>query len=260
MPDEMNFDKAEAEIEKAIKANPDKSELYMLQGSFLAGQGKNEPAEQSYLKAVEIDPENIRTLMALAAFYDTTDKKDKAREVYQKALERHPNDFTVKQALAQFYFKNHQNEKAEKLVAEILEERPNYLPTRMLKGEMLVAQRRFDEAVDLFAELIKEEPQAARPYYFRGLAYLGSGQTAAGKMDIARTVELEPGFTQARLLLADLYLRERAFELARKESEEILAKDPANLAAMLIRGNALMYQRQAGSRPESFRGGHPHGS
>ena len=146
--------------------------------------------------------------------------------------------------MARYYFKNQQIEDAEKLVTEILEKQPKYFPARMFKGEIMVAKRQFDDAAALFGQLIQEEPSSGRAYYFKGVANLGRGEARLGKADVAKAVELNPRHIKARLLLSEIYYRERSFDQALKESEAVLALEPNNFQAMLIKGNIYMYQEK----------------
>jgi tetratricopeptide (TPR) repeat protein len=137
---------------------------------------------------------------------------------------------------------------AENYVKKILEKRPKYFPARMLQGELMVVERKFTEAVELFDQLIKEEPRSAAAHYFKGLAHLGKGEPLVSKMSLAKAVELNPGDIRARLLLAEVHMRERSFDLARRECEEVLKLQPDNYQAKHMLGNTHMF---AGRAPEA---------
>jgi tetratricopeptide (TPR) repeat protein len=190
--------------------------------------------------------------MVLAGYYDAEGRRDEALATYRKALELQADDVRIKQAVARFYYKNKEIDNAEKTVAEILEKRPNYFPTRVLKGEILTSKRQFDDAITLFGQLMKEEPNNARIYYFKGLAHLGQGETRLGRADVAKAVELNPRFIKAKLLLAELYFRDRDYVQAQKESESVLALQPTNLRARLIQGNSFMYQKKHAEAQKIF--------
>jgi putative PEP-CTERM system TPR-repeat lipoprotein len=72
------------------------------------------------------------------------------------------------------------------------------------------------------------------------------------KSAISKAVELNPRHIKAKLLLADIYLRQRDFALAQKETQEIVALQPENYQALLILGNAYMYQRNFNKAQETF--------
>jgi len=63
---------------------------------------------------------------------------------------------------------------------------------------------------------------------------------------------LNPGFIKARLLMADLYLQERDFAQAQKESEDVLAIQPTSIQAMVLKGAALMYLKKTAEAQKVF--------
>ena len=73
---------------------------------------------------------------------------------------------------------------------------------------------------------------------------MSKGETRIAKISLGKTVELNPRYLKAKLLLAGIYLRERDFDLAKKESEDVLSILPENYQAKLILGNVYMYQRK----------------
>jgi tetratricopeptide (TPR) repeat protein len=172
--------------------------------------------------------------------------------MYKKALDLQPEDIRIMDSIARFYVKNKRVDDAEKYITKILKERSQYFPTRMLKGELLVYQHKFDEAVLLFDQLIKEEPKLARSYYFKGLAHLGKGENRIAKTALGKAVELNPKYVKAKLLLAEIYMREHDYSMAQKESAEVLGTAPGNYHAKLILGNAYLNQRKIKEAKETF--------
>ena len=122
----------------------------------------------------------------------------------------------------------------------------------MLKGELLVKNREFDAALSLFDRLIAEEPGAARAYYFKGLSHFGLGDINPAGTTLVKAVELDPAFVNARLLLAEIYLRKRDFALAQEQALAILKMHPQNFQARLILGNAYMYRNKVTEAADIF--------
>jgi tetratricopeptide (TPR) repeat protein len=182
--------------------------------------------------------------MLAGEFYDTIGNPKKTLSMYQKALEIQPKDIRIMDVIARFYVKNKQLKDAEKYITRILDQSPKYFPTQMLKGELFILQHKYDEAVAIFDMLIKEDPGSDHAYYFKGVALLGKGETSMAKTALSKAVEFNHRFIKAKRLLAETYLREHDFELARKESLEILKIEPKNYQAQLALGIACMYQKK----------------
>ena len=53
------FDKAQAQIEKAIELNPDDANLYIVLGSFFLLRQQQDEAEKAYLAAIDVNPDTL---------------------------------------------------------------------------------------------------------------------------------------------------------------------------------------------------------
>ena len=82
----------------------------------------------------------------------------------------------------------------------MLEERPKFKEARMLKAEILIFKKQFNEALTILQSLEKENPRDDRVLYFQGLCQIGLKNNDLAKAAVARAVELNPGYFQARLL------------------------------------------------------------
>jgi tetratricopeptide (TPR) repeat protein len=190
--------------------------------------------------------------MVAAGFYDATQETDKTRSMYEKALKIKPNDVNIMTTMAGFFLKHRQMEAAEQYLAKVLEERPNFFPARMMKGEIAALNKDFVGAIGIFDQLIKEEPRSSRAHYLKGFSHLGKGETQVAKASLAKAVELNPKYVKARMLLIDMVMRDRDFERAQRESQEILALNPKDYRARMMLGNALMAQGRVAEAEAAF--------
>jgi tetratricopeptide (TPR) repeat protein len=65
------------------------------------------------------------------------------------------------------------------------------------QGLSALDRRAFDEAALQFSRALVERPDWPDAHYNRGLAYLGAGRAGAGRADLERYLELEPGAPEA---------------------------------------------------------------
>ena len=247
------FDRAEILMKEIIADNPENDWVHVVLGNFYVKLTKPDHAEAAYLKAVEISPANIRNRMILADFYAAAGKNEKTLEVCFQALEIESDNIQVMHALAGHYVKQGNVEEAEKQIAEILARRRSYFPTRMLKGELLIRKRKFEAALELFSQLIEEQPGATRAYYFKGLAHFGMNDTNSAKTALFKAVELDAALAKARLLLAEIYLRNHDFALAQEQATHVLLTRPRDYQAWLLLGNAYMYQNKIAEADDTFK-------
>jgi tetratricopeptide (TPR) repeat protein/KaiC/GvpD/RAD55 family RecA-like ATPase len=127
-----------------------------------------------------------------------------------------------------------------------------------LRGGLQQAKRELNDAAQAFGRAVdllppSDDPRASelrRQYQRRhALLLLQLQQTGRAKQVLESVVSRFPTDFQARLLLADLYVRERDFTSARQQIEPILRIDPSNSAALramvLVTANDPSARKQA---------------
>lgn len=232
--------KAETQLLTAAEKNPADFEIQILLGNFYLRKRDEASAEKAYLKAISISPDTLKPYMASAGFYNLTSQKEKAQDMYQKAQALDPENIFVKNTIAKFQFKNKNIQEAETLVDQVLEARPNFFPGRLLKSEILAFQKDFKAASKILQELEEEEPKAPRVHYFQGICQIGLGQNLKAMDSLSKAVELRPNYIKARLLLADLYYKNKDFEQALTEASKIIDDGITNYRAVMIQANSLL--------------------
>ena len=115
------------------------------------------------------------------------------------------------------------------------------------------AVRQFEAALELFNQLVEEEPGSALAHYFKGFSYFGMNDINSARTAIFKAVELDTAFVRARLLLAEIYLRNRDFVLAQDQATQVLLTRPRNYQAWLILGNTYMYQNKIAEAIDTFK-------
>lgn len=234
------YDRAEKQIEQAIAAIPASVELRIMQGNFLAQQKKNDLAEAAFLKAIELDAKNVGAYLSTARFYDVTGKQDQAKAMYRQAMGLKQDDYEVKTAAARYFFKIDEIGEAETLIEDVLKNRAGYLPALLLKGEVLIQKRSWNDAIAVFDQAIGQDDKAGQAYYFKALAHMGKGEAQVAKSALLKAVELNPRDTRAKLLLAEIKLKERDFAGAERGGMELLSVLPDNYQVVLLLGRAYV--------------------
>lgn len=97
-----DFDAAVAEIEEAIRLDPERGESYSNLGALELGRGRKEAAEQAFKKAVDIDDRSPAVHLALANFYWADARWSAAEQELRRVLEIAPDNVLAHRALAVF--------------------------------------------------------------------------------------------------------------------------------------------------------------
>lgn len=232
--------KAEEQLKLMARNNPDNADHQIVLGNFYLRTQKQALAEDAYKKAIEIAPDTVKPYIHLAKFYEAVGKQEKALALFEKAVTIDPEDISAKMTLAQFQYKTNDVDAAQKLVADILEQRPKFSPARLLQSEIFVSKKEFETALSLLNGLEKEEPNSPMVHYFKGVCHLGLGDINQAAESVSKAVELKPDLIKPRLLLADIYLRQRSFQLAVELTSKILETNDAIYPALMIRANSQM--------------------
>jgi tetratricopeptide (TPR) repeat protein len=90
------YDRAVAELQSALSANPDSSDALSLLGNVYKKSGRPADAEKAYLKAIEINPDNALAQNNLANMYRDSGKFEEARQHYEEALRIAPENQVIK--------------------------------------------------------------------------------------------------------------------------------------------------------------------
>ena len=79
-----------AEVEEAIKIDPDNARSHMILGAMQISQQNIAEAEAAFKRAVEVDPKSLDAKQALASFYWATNRLPEAEEWLRQAVALDP--------------------------------------------------------------------------------------------------------------------------------------------------------------------------
>lgn len=216
-------DEAEAEIAKAIQQHPTNAELYLILGNYHFSRHRRIQAEAAFKKAVEHASDRTKPFLVLAEYYDTVGKTDQAAHVYETCLKKHPNDFRLRLRMSEFLLRNQRLEQSAQHIQHILALRPDYLPAKFLLAELKTLQESYDEVLGLADDIIARAPQSYHAYYYKGVAHWGKKETLQAIQHLQHSLEINPLYVNAKMLLSEVYLYQEEFELAKKEHQELIA-------------------------------------
>jgi putative PEP-CTERM system TPR-repeat lipoprotein len=97
-----------------------------------------------------------------------------------------------------------------------------------------MAQRDAAAALAATERWATKAPRSAEPLYWRGAVLLARGDAAGARAAFEQALVLEPGYRPARRTLAELALRGRDLDAARRQVDAMLKADPKDPAALLV--------------------------
>jgi tetratricopeptide (TPR) repeat protein len=168
-------------------------------------------------------------------------------------------DSNIRSDLANVYFELKDYKEAQKQANEILEIESNHSNARLLLCKLLVANKEYAKALGSLEELLAIDKNNVPAYYLKAVCLIeedlqdlpaqeiqmvaaGNFSTEIWKRNMAieslkTAVELSPGYFMARLLLADLYMKNNDLVQAEKQVAYILEHTPKDLKALYMSGN-----------------------
>ena len=203
---------AVAEIEEAIKLQPDRSASYTNLGVIELGRGKREAAEKAFKKAIELDERAAQAHLSLANFLWATGRQPEAATHLAKALAAEPDNTLVLRAMANFAMAQNRMDEAERFLKRIVDITKSAEATVAL-ADFYIARKDEATARNVLTTLgtLEGSPQASAAAAIR----LAALDHADGRRDEA----------VARL-------------------DKILASDATNLQALLVKSTLLLSDRK----------------
>ena len=221
-------------------------------------------AEKIYRYAASnAPPDATKPSIRQSAFYAGRGNVEKAMAIMQNALDVYPDHADILTQMAYLHMGTGDMKAADAAVIKALDQEPEHESANYLKGVIDFRQKRIVDAMHRFDDIIKNNPNMAMAYYYKALCLLKNGpqndpdanlfRAAAGYQDDADTwfiqlaeknmlkaVELKPGFLPAKIILAEIYLRNRSIKNATSQIEEILAISPDNEKALSLQAGLNM--------------------
>jgi tetratricopeptide (TPR) repeat protein len=148
---------------------------------------------------------------------------------------------------------------------EILKINPKDPDARLMRAALWRqsqdAQKRAS-AIQELKDLAQQYPKNEVVHYNLGLSYLGQSDTASARQEFKTSSELRKTYIAPRLLLAQMAQVALNYSATLEAADEVLALDPGNLDAKLLRAAALMGSKSyrqaekelnilAGAQPDS---------
>src|SRR3990172_792681 len=239
-------EKAVAEYEKWVAANPKDWNTIRQIGDLYARLGRNNEAIQKYSQIADYyrqDGFNVRAIATHKMILRLDPQNEKAMrnlgelqamEVFKKLAEIDPSDLKVRYKFAEFLERDGRIEEAvaeyvgiadefinKGLVAEAIQIMEKGLridsTSRLLRTKLAQAailQGHHDKAIQLLEEVRGQYPRDVELLSRLGEAYMGAGKSAEAESVFGRLAELEPDNAEHASKLAELAISQGSFDQA----------------------------------------------
>ena len=264
-------------IEPAIAKHPDDADLLTVRGAARIQLGKRMEALADAERAVQVAPQNENAVALLASLYRQGNETGRAIELVRKTVDAVPTSADLRQVLASLELAVGEKAAAEEQLRKLIEMKPDVLAYRYQLAMFQTRDRRLDDAERTLRDAIDAAPEkdeaklayvdfvtsqrsraagekalgefiAAKPDDYELRLGMGSLQERAGALDAAAQTYGEiierdgdgPKGLMARNRLAAIRVSQGRFDAALKGIGEVLAENPRDNDALILRGNIAL--------------------
>ena len=236
-------DDALAAAERALEIAPGDPDFLRIRYDALAALGEGERAREALLQLAQVAANPSNATLFYNEGVDAARKGDGelAESMFQNALRLDPELRKAKEALTKVYHQANKLESATAMATELLADDPNNLDLLRIRQESLARLGREEDAREALRTLVKADPspRTATLLYNQGVAAFNSKDDLQAEELFQLALEVNPNNREARLGLAEVFLRLARYDECITILEPILAEEPEHAHAMRVRDRAV---------------------
>ncbi len=219
-------DAALAWVERALKQDGRRAELWLLKGDLLRQGGQRAQAQAAYRQVLALKPEDVPARVALALSLLEADAVAPAAGVLQEAARLSPNHVMVRYLQALIDFRSGKLAEAQSKLQQVLKLDPEFLPGHLLTGAVNLALGNRDTAVSHLQRVVDRAPRHPQARRLLAAALAQGGELAAAERLIAELKDDDDLITLA--LKGEIAQRRGHPQQAREYLERASALAPDN--------------------------------
>ncbi|MEX2222537.1 MAG: tetratricopeptide repeat protein [Candidatus Rokuibacteriota bacterium] len=214
------------------------------QAAYRATQDGSEAAVELLSRAIEADPQFVAAQYALGAVHQNLGNRWKAAAQFRASAQLDPTYAEPYKALGDLYLTAPRRlfEEAIKAYAKAIDLRPFFAEAHVGLGDALAAKGEVDPAVAAYRRAIEHNPMNAKVHVSLGkIYYAEKGLYYESVNAYKKAIELDSGYLDARMGLAEVYEEKGLYKEAIEEYRKVVDADAKNTGALY--NLALVYEK-----------------
>jgi tetratricopeptide (TPR) repeat protein len=225
---------AENALRQALAIDPKSAAAHMAMGDLHLLQKDPKQAGEEFKKAADLAPLRSMERLKYAAFKSATGDAEEVRRISTEMTKQAPDYLPGWTLLAEVAFKEKKYDEALSLLENVFSRDPEYIDGRRLGSDVLLAKGDTKKALDVLERLDQTYPNSPLIKYQLARAYLKNNNTNQAKMALEQAVSINPNYSDAILLLADVNVRTGHGELVIEPLTRLLKRNPELRPAALL--------------------------
>jgi tetratricopeptide (TPR) repeat protein len=241
------------EMQKAIAADPDRSESYLLMAIFQLRSNLPDQAEVNFKKAVQADPKAVNAQLALAGFYQSRNRFAEAEHAFKHAIDVDPKSPVPRAAYVRLLLQEGKKNEIESFLHQTKKDLSDNREGYRMLGDFYFASGDLDKATNEYTSLYSDHPKDAqvKKNYIQ-LLILKNRLDEATKLD-NEILKTNPHDVDALVFKGQLQLRRNDANSAVDSLQSALRNDPENAVAHYQLGLAYAQQQNEGRAESEWR-------
>jgi tetratricopeptide (TPR) repeat protein len=212
--------------------------------AYRGAQDGNDAAVEFLSRAIEADPQFVAAQYALGVVHQSLGNRWKAAAQFRASAQLDPTFAEPYKALGDLYLSAPRRlfDEAIKAYGKAIELRPFYAEAHVGLGDALAAKGEVDAAVAAYQKGLDFNPMNAKVYVSLGKIYYSEkGLYYESVTAYKKAIDLDPGYLDARMGLADVYEDKGLYQEAIAEYRKVVEADAKNTGALY--NLALVYEK-----------------
>jgi predicted Zn-dependent protease len=234
------------DAQKAVQRAPTSEDAISVLAGIYKSENQTDKAEALLLDAIKRLPHTVDLRLVLAQFYASTGHEPEVEKLLTDLVAQNPAEKAHRLRLAQYYARLNRIDDAEKVLRDGIKAFPDERDLKIALIDFLAARRSRDVGEKELVAFIAQEPKdyplrfALGGFYEQGKE---PDKAAAVYRAVIDAAGLDgPGIT-ARNRLAAMRVQQNDVSGAEKLIAEVLAKNPRDNDALILRGNLALAQK-----------------
>jgi len=240
-----SIDKGLASLDAAISRLPaDETRPLRELRVLMLAQAKRVNEVEDSLRSLSNDfPDEQAYQIQLAQFYTSQGRVDEADQMLKKLTEADPTNAEKQLGYVQFLASQRDAERAEAALKAFIEQNPDAGKLQLALGQLYETGDRLDEAREAYARLGSKDPKSVEGMAARNRVAaldIRAGKVDEGRAEIEKILADEPDDANALLIRSGLRFTDAKYDDAIADLRLVLRKEPNNERALLLLAQAYL--------------------